>query len=360
MYPFHAWRHEHNTHHAHTNNLELDVDWRPVSEDVYRRMPLPVPVRLLQHALVGDLGRHHQLLGQIGFPAFVLSQEERCSVTCAAPSVFVAVVGGAYLGALTYFTGWQGLLLYFVAPWFAIHAWFSITTLMQHSAEDIPYLPDRYWTRNASRAAGHHRLRLPAVVVVLHALHLAAHCPPRRSLGALLQPAEGADRTETAVPGHGPRREGQHRPTLEHRAQMPFLRPDLGPLRDAAHVQVRLGIGPDAVVVHGSDSANNRRRGMRTGTLLAAATARGHRVVPRLAGRVHTAMFVNTRGLGRSWSDMCPLGARRIEMTGVRRVAAAYQWGRSGAQRARTTRLGHRQHHDVGRSRTLRWLRVNR
>ena len=39
MYPFHAWRHEHNTHHAHTNNLELDVDWRPVSEDLYRRMP---------------------------------------------------------------------------------------------------------------------------------------------------------------------------------------------------------------------------------------------------------------------------------------------------------------------------------
>lgn len=66
---------------------------------------------------------------------------------------------------------------------------------------------------------------------------------------------------------------------------------------------------------------------MKAGTMLAAVTARGHRVVPRLAGRVHTAMFVNTRGLGRSWSDMCPLGARRIEMTGVRRVAAAYQWG---------------------------------
>ena len=42
---------------------------------------------------------------------------------------FVAVVGGGYLGALTYFTGWQGLLLYFAAPWFAIHAWFSITTV---------------------------------------------------------------------------------------------------------------------------------------------------------------------------------------------------------------------------------------
>ena len=61
--------------------------------------------------------------------------------------------------------------------------------------------------------------------------------------------------------------------------------------------------------------------------MLASATARGHRVLPRLAGRVHTAMFVNTRRLDRAPSDMCPLGARRIEMTGVHRVATAYQWG---------------------------------
>jgi pimeloyl-ACP methyl ester carboxylesterase len=61
--------------------------------------------------------------------------------------------------------------------------------------------------------------------------------------------------------------------------------------------------------------------------MLASATARGHRVVPRLAGQVHTAIFVNTRGLDRPTSDMCPLGARRIELTGVRRVASAYQWG---------------------------------
>ena len=61
--------------------------------------------------------------------------------------------------------------------------------------------------------------------------------------------------------------------------------------------------------------------------MLASATARGHRVVPRLAGQVHTGMFVNTRGLGRAPNDMCPLGARRIEVAGVRRVDAVYQWG---------------------------------
>ena|ERR1700761_1238638 len=66
---------------------------------------------------------------------------------------------------------------------------------------------------------------------------------------------------------------------------------------------------------------------MRARAMLASATARGQRVAPRLAGRIHTAMFVNTRGLDRSPSDLCPLGARRIELTGVHRVASAYQWG---------------------------------
>lgn len=40
LYPFHAWRHVHNLHHAHTNSLELDTDWAPIPEETYRRMPL--------------------------------------------------------------------------------------------------------------------------------------------------------------------------------------------------------------------------------------------------------------------------------------------------------------------------------
>jgi pimeloyl-ACP methyl ester carboxylesterase len=38
-------------------------------------------------------------------------------------------------------------------------------------------------------------------------------------------------------------------------------------------------------------------------------------------------MFVNTRGLGDPPDDVCPLGARRVAVTGVPRVAAVYVWG---------------------------------
>lgn len=149
LYPFHAWRHVHNQHHAHTNSLELDVDWRPISEEVYRRMPLHSRIVYVSMrtwaAWAGSI--NYWLLS--GWPSFFPKKEVRAEVRRSV--LFVAVVGGAYLGALTYFTGWQGLLVYFVAPWFAIHVWFSITTLMHHSAEDIPYLSAQHWTRNASR-----------------------------------------------------------------------------------------------------------------------------------------------------------------------------------------------------------------
>ena len=137
--------------------------------------------------------------------------------------MFVAVVGGAYLATLTYFTGWQGLLLYFVAPWFATHVWFSITTLMHHSAEDIPYLTAEYWTRNASRLLVTTDFVYPRWLLFLThniSLHTAHHVSPavpfynlRKAQAALMQAYPGMMRVEKASVSQ----------TLEHPAQLPVL-----------------------------------------------------------------------------------------------------------------------------------------
>ena len=103
--------------------------------------------------------------------------------------MFVAAVAVPYFAALVYFTGVPGLLLYFVAPWIATHAWFSATTLMHHSSSDVPYLTAEYWTRNASRTVGHHGLRLPQMAAVPHPQHRHPHGAPRGAGGAVLQPA---------------------------------------------------------------------------------------------------------------------------------------------------------------------------
>ena len=197
LYPFHAWRHVHNWHHAHTNSLELDTDWRPIPEAVYRRMPLRHRLLYVEHAHLGGMGRVDQLLDAIGSSPFVFPEEG--DAPRRAPVTGVRHRRGRCIpAALTYFTGWQGLLLYFVAPWFAIHAWFSITTLMHHSAEDIPYLPEEYWTRNASKLLVTTDLRLSAVAAVPHPQHLAAHRTSRVARRTVLPPRQG---TGCAVAG---------------------------------------------------------------------------------------------------------------------------------------------------------------
>lgn len=66
---------------------------------------------------------------------------------------------------------------------------------------------------------------------------------------------------------------------------------------------------------------------MSSGSQLAAAVARAHRIMPRVAGYFQTRTFINTRGLGSYPDDVCPLGARRVELAGIPRVTSAYVWG---------------------------------
>jgi len=188
LYPFHAWRHVHNWHHAHTNSLELDTDWRPISEAVYRRMPLRHRIIYASIRTWAVWAGSINYWAESGFrPSYFPKKEMRRDVRRSV--AFVVVAGGTYLATLTYFTGWQGLLLYFVAPWFAIHAWFSITTLMHHSSEDIPYLPEKYWTRNASRLLVTTDYAYPRWLLVLthnislHTAHHVATAVPFYNLG---------------------------------------------------------------------------------------------------------------------------------------------------------------------------------
>ena len=180
LYPFHAWRHVHNLHHAHTNSLKLDTEWAPIPEAVYHRMALRYRIIYISVRTWAVWGGtiHHWLQSGLRpsyFPKREMRRDARRSL------VFVAVIGGAYLATLPYFTGWQGLLLYFVAPWFATHVWFSITTLMHHSAEDIPYLTSEHWTRNASKLLVTTDFVYPRWLLFLThniSLHTAHHVSP--------------------------------------------------------------------------------------------------------------------------------------------------------------------------------------
>jgi acyl-lipid omega-6 desaturase (Delta-12 desaturase) len=150
LYPYHSWRHVHNMHHAHTNNLELDTDWRPLPPAVYRNLPpfaKAVYAATRTWAFWGGTVRYW--LVSAYRPGFFPKRSMRRDVWRSI--AFTAPVAVLYLAALVAFTGVRGLLLYFVLPWLMTHLWFSATTLMHHSAGDVPYLTSQYWTRNAGR-----------------------------------------------------------------------------------------------------------------------------------------------------------------------------------------------------------------
>jgi omega-6 fatty acid desaturase (delta-12 desaturase) len=149
-YPFHAWRHVHNLHHSHTNHLDLDTDWRPLPAAAYAR--LPWRGRLLYAgtrtwAYWGGTVNYWLVSGfRPGFfPKRAMRREVRRSIA------LVVGVLAVYLPLLARASGLRGVLLAFVAPWIATHAWFSATTLMHHSARDVPYLTAQHWTPNAAR-----------------------------------------------------------------------------------------------------------------------------------------------------------------------------------------------------------------
>lgn len=150
IYPFHAWRHVHNMHHSHTNNLELDTDWRPMPAAMYDRMSRWQKVIYAGTRTWAFWGGTINYWRVSGFrPGFFPKREMRRDVRRSI--AFVVIAGVLYFAPLIYFTGLRGLLVLFVLPWVSTHAWFSATTLMHHSASDVPYLTDEYWTKNASR-----------------------------------------------------------------------------------------------------------------------------------------------------------------------------------------------------------------
>lgn len=150
LYPFHAWKHAHNTHHAKTGHLDLDVDWRPIDPKSY--LSLSRGMRLTYYLYRSYLVWLGSVTHWLAF-GFIKRQHlsNRKKKTVKQSVLFIVVFSLIMLSTLVHFAGFSGLLIYFVGPLLAIHAWFSITTFLHHVAEDLPFLPEQHWNRTASR-----------------------------------------------------------------------------------------------------------------------------------------------------------------------------------------------------------------
>jgi omega-6 fatty acid desaturase (delta-12 desaturase) len=192
VYPFHAWKHVHNLHHANTNSLEKDTDWRPVDVLTFQRMPLlDKAVYVGTRSVFFWMGTVHYWLVSGFRPGFFPQAKARAEVRRSI--VYVVLFSAVLVPALVYATGWMGLLKYFVGPWLGIHAWFSTTTLMHHTTEDLPFLRQKDWSLMGSKLLLTTDYRYPKFLLFLThniSIHAAHHVAPKLPFYNLLQAQE--------------------------------------------------------------------------------------------------------------------------------------------------------------------------
>ncbi len=180
LYPYHAWRHVHNLHHANTNSLEKDTDWRPIDRATYSRMGAwDRAVYLGTRSAFFWLGTvHYQYVSMR--PSLYPASAARAEVRRA--NLTVLLFATIALTLLFLYTGPIGLLKYGLAPWVAIHVWFSTTTLMHHTSPELPFLDRKRWTKNASKLLLTTDFRYPRWLHFLThniATHTAHHVAPK-------------------------------------------------------------------------------------------------------------------------------------------------------------------------------------
>ncbi|GIL92555.1 hypothetical protein Vretimale_18971 [Volvox reticuliferus] len=149
IYPFEPWRIKHNHHHAHTNKLVEDTAWHPVTETemakwdpttaAFFRVFLGTPLKLF--ASVG-----HWLIWHFDLNKYTPKQRTRVIISLAVVYGFMAVA----FPALVYYTGWWGLVKYWLMPWLGYHFWMSTFTVVHHTAPHIPFKKAEEW--NAAKA----------------------------------------------------------------------------------------------------------------------------------------------------------------------------------------------------------------
>lgn len=153
IYPFEPWRIKHNHHHAHTNKLVEDTAWHPVMEEEVNKWDsgsgtlakvfLGTPLKLW--ASVG-----HWLIWHFDLNKFNAKQRPRVIVSLAVVYSFMLIA----LPLLTYYTGFGGLVKFWLMPWLGYHFWMSTFTVVHHTAPHIPFKKAEDWNAAQAQLSG--------------------------------------------------------------------------------------------------------------------------------------------------------------------------------------------------------------
>lgn len=180
LYPFHSWQHLHNFHHTHTNSLEEDVDWLPMGMPMYAKTTWTARlIHLWLHSWGWWSGSllHWMVhpFNKDSFPKPREWAEVRFSI------LWVVLFASVVFPTLYYYTGFWGIIKYYVMPWLVYFACFSTFTLLHHTDPEIPILDRYHWSPVASNLTTTIHCNFPGWIELLSHdinVHIPHHLAP--------------------------------------------------------------------------------------------------------------------------------------------------------------------------------------
>ncbi|MGD1863443.1 MAG: fatty acid desaturase [Phormidesmis sp.] len=152
FYPFHCWRLLHDHHHLHTNKMEEDNAWRPITVDEYKECG-PV-MKFLQRSIrsyfwwVGSVG--HWALLHFNLDNFKQRDRSKAAFSMS----FVIVAAAIFFPLMIAKAGIWGVVKFWLMPWLGYHFWMSTFTIVHHTIPEIQFSPETEWNAGSAQLAG--------------------------------------------------------------------------------------------------------------------------------------------------------------------------------------------------------------
>ncbi|MEC4814778.1 MAG: fatty acid desaturase [Scytonema sp. PMC 1069.18] len=153
IYPFHSWRIQHNYHHTHTNKLEEDNAWHPITTTVFEGSIKPVKwsfEAFMRYRFwwVGSIA--HWAILHFNWSLFRKQDQSSVKLSVAVVVLFAAIAFPILIAT----TGIWGFVKFWLLPWMVYHFWMSTFTLVHHTAPDIPFVEKSKWNAALAQLSG--------------------------------------------------------------------------------------------------------------------------------------------------------------------------------------------------------------
>ncbi|XP_057969783.1 omega-6 fatty acid desaturase, chloroplastic-like [Malania oleifera] len=179
IYPYEAWRFEHERHHAKTNMLFEDTGWHPIPKEYLESSPLVRKAMIYGYGLLRPwMTIAHWLQWHFDVNQFRPNEMKRVKISLACVYAFIAV-GWPFLIYETGFTGW---INFWLMPWLVYHFWMSVVTMIHHTAPHISFKPRDEWNAAEAQLSGTIHCDYPSwVEFFIHDInfHVPHHISPR-------------------------------------------------------------------------------------------------------------------------------------------------------------------------------------